>query len=94
MTRSHRGECHVKIQVDWSNGSTKAKEHQGLLVTTKSEEIGVGQCSCPEPPQCKQCCRKVTFGLLTSRAVTDSISVVLSHPVVMCGNLLWQSQEN
>lgn len=38
--------------------------------------------------------RKQAFGLLGSTTVTEYIPVVLSHPVVICGNLLRQFQHN
>ena len=71
----------MKTGGDWSH-TTKAKEPLGLPTAGSDQEgassrnfKGVGPC------------QDLDFGFLVSRAVSEQISIVLSHPA--CATLLW-----
>ena len=81
-TRWHRGKTARCRQRQRQTGVMPLQEHTG------SPETGRG---CPPEAEGSMACQHPDFGLLASRIIRQSISIVLSHPV--CGTLSWQPKE-
>lgn len=87
-TEEIQGRSHVKTEAEIKVMLPPAKEHQGLLATTRSHEEEAKKNPSLEPSARTWPCQQFDLGLPASRTLRKQISSVL-----ICGNFGWQPQE-